>query len=170
MSGTTAWTVKNWWRRFTAMRSSKYSGVTSSIVWRSSWAALLTRMVIGPSAFRTASIAVLTAAMSVRSHGSKWTVWRFLFRRETSAFEFRLLHVEEADLRPLRGEVLDDRFADAAAAAGDENGAALEARIDGAVFHSPPHCRHCFPPAAAAFALAFDFPRVIQSELAYSIS
>ena len=53
MSGTTAWMAKNWCLRFTRMRSSKYSGVTLSSVWRSSWAALLTRMVIGPSALRT---------------------------------------------------------------------------------------------------------------------
>jgi hypothetical protein len=36
ISGATAWAAKNWWRRFTANRSSQYSGVTLSIVWRSS--------------------------------------------------------------------------------------------------------------------------------------
>ena len=41
MSGSTACAAKNWCFRFTANRSSQYSGVTSSVVWRSSWAALL---------------------------------------------------------------------------------------------------------------------------------
>ena len=36
MSSTTACEQKNWCRRFTAMRSSQYSGVTSSSLWRSS--------------------------------------------------------------------------------------------------------------------------------------
>ena len=48
---------------------------------------------------------------------------------------FLLLDIDEADLRALGSEVLDNRFADAAAAAGDQHGAVLQARIDGAVFH-----------------------------------
>ena len=48
ISGATACAAKNWCRRFTAKRSSQYSGVTRSIVWRSSWAALLTSTRIGP--------------------------------------------------------------------------------------------------------------------------
>src|SRR5690606_34320545 len=43
--------------------------------------------------------------------------------------------VEEADLRALRDEMADDRFADSAAAAGDQHGPALQARIDGAAGH-----------------------------------
>ena len=41
--GRTACAAKNWWRRFTAMRSSQYSTVTSSVRWRSSLPALLHR-------------------------------------------------------------------------------------------------------------------------------
>ena len=50
IAGATAWAAKNWWRRLTAKRSSQYSGVTLSIAWRSSWAALLTSTRIGPEA------------------------------------------------------------------------------------------------------------------------
>ena len=67
MSGSTAWAAKNWWRRFTATRLSQYSGVTSSVRWRSSWAALFTSTVIGPMTSRTVAIAARRAAMSVRS-------------------------------------------------------------------------------------------------------
>ena len=46
--GTTACVAKRWWRRLTARFASQYSGVTSSSWWRSSRAALLIRMRIGP--------------------------------------------------------------------------------------------------------------------------
>ncbi len=67
MSGSTAWAAKNWWRRFTAMRLSQYSGVTSSVRWRSSCTALFTSTVIGPIASRSPAMAARSCAMSVRS-------------------------------------------------------------------------------------------------------
>ena len=58
MSSFTACAQKNWWRRLVAIRSSQYSGVTSSIAWRSSRAALLTSTVNAPpSSPRSRSIA-----------------------------------------------------------------------------------------------------------------
>ena len=69
------------------MRSSKYSDVTSSSLWRSSWAALLTSTVIGPNVLRTEATAFFSAAMSVRSQCSKWTFWRLRLMRATSAFD-----------------------------------------------------------------------------------
>ena len=50
IAGITACAMKNWWRRFTFMRLSQYSGVTCSIVWRSSLAALLSSTSKPPSA------------------------------------------------------------------------------------------------------------------------
>src|SRR5262245_5702322 len=67
IAGTTAWAAKNWWRKFTANRSSQYSGVTLSMEWRSSWAALLTRTRAGPWSARASSTAARSAAMSRRS-------------------------------------------------------------------------------------------------------
>jgi hypothetical protein len=52
--GYTACAAKNWWRRLTAMRSFQYSSVTSVALCRSSFAALLTRTVIGPVPHRPA--------------------------------------------------------------------------------------------------------------------
>jgi len=69
MSGATACAAKKWWRRFTAKRSSQYSGVTRSIVWRSSCAALLTSTRIGPSRALASAMADWSAGMSRRSHG-----------------------------------------------------------------------------------------------------
>ena len=100
--------AKNWCLRFRATRSSKYSGVTSSSVWRSSWAALLTRTVIGPKSLRTLATALRNAAMSVRSQGSKWTFWRLRFRRAARAFDSFSLMSMKATFDPLRGEMLDD--------------------------------------------------------------
>ena len=58
MPGTTDWMAKYWWRRLTAMRSSQNSGVTSSSLWRSSRAALLTSTVMVPS---SAAVSAMTA-------------------------------------------------------------------------------------------------------------
>ena len=52
MCGRTACAAKNWGLRFTSSALSQYSTVTSSILCRSSLAALLTRMPIGPSTSR----------------------------------------------------------------------------------------------------------------------
>ena len=71
MSSSTACEAKNWCFRFTPMRSSQYSGVTSSVTWRSSRAALLTRMVMGPSADLILSMARRSASMSRTSQSSK---------------------------------------------------------------------------------------------------
>ena len=65
--GATAWMAKNWWRRLVAIRSSQNSGVTSSHLWRWSFAALLTNTVIGPSRRAASAIAARKAAMSRRS-------------------------------------------------------------------------------------------------------
>jgi hypothetical protein len=48
----------------------------------------------------------------------------------------RLVEVEEANARALRGEVLDDRGADAGRAAGHDHGLVLEARIGGEGTHA----------------------------------
>jgi hypothetical protein len=66
--GCTAWAAKNWCLRFTAMRSSQYSGVTVSNLWRSSWAALLTSTVIGPCRSAAWRMARRSASISRRSH------------------------------------------------------------------------------------------------------
>src|SRR6185369_2181140 len=69
--GATAWAAKNWCRRFTAKRSSQYSGVTASMAWRSSWAALLTSTRTAPQRASTCATAARRAAISRRSHGMK---------------------------------------------------------------------------------------------------
>ena len=48
MKGAAAWMAKNWWRRFTASRSSQYSTVTVFQSCRSSCAALLTSTLMVP--------------------------------------------------------------------------------------------------------------------------
>ncbi len=106
----------------------------------------MTSTVIGPSALRTARTAFCSASMSVRSQCSKWTVLALAAEFPDQRLRRLLRDIEETDLRPLRGETGDDRFADAGPAAGDKNGAALEARIDGAVFHGI-----CFPAGDSLF-------------------
>src|SRR5262247_3071329 len=80
IAGATAWAAKNWWRTFTAKRSSQYSGVTLSI-------------------------------------------------------GCRRLYVDKGHARLLGAEILDDRGADAAAAAGHEDHLVGEARIRGVSSH-----------------------------------
>jgi len=74
MPGTTDWIAKKAGRWLIAMRSSQYSSVTCSRLWRSSLATLLTSAWKSPSAAAASAIAACSAATSrtsqTRHHGA----------------------------------------------------------------------------------------------------
>ena len=131
MSGSTACEAKNWWRKFVAIRSSKYSGVTSRVWCRSSWAALLTSPVIGPKASRIRPIARLQRrdVLQVRLLEAHLPARAVEPLRQRPARLDR--DVEKAHPRALGGEGLDDRGPDAGGAAGDHDGLVAQIGIAG---------------------------------------
>ena len=62
--GTTAWVAKKWWRTLISMNSSHLDALSVSTGMRSSFAALLTSTVTGPSCSPVAAIASCRASMS----------------------------------------------------------------------------------------------------------
>lgn len=71
----TAWAQKNWWRKLIAIRSSQYSGVTESIEWRSSWAALLINTVIAPrAATMVAARGAITVLINNAAHDERHSI------------------------------------------------------------------------------------------------
>ena len=107
-----------------------FDGVTSSSAWRSSLPALLTSTRIGPMRLAPPSRSPPAgAAMSRRSQGMNSGAGRPCAR---DALDQRLATAPRRYRRrrpgALRAEMLDQALADAAAAAGDEDAAVLQAR------------------------------------------
>ena len=135
MSGSTAWAAKNWCLRFTAMRWSKYSGVTLSVACRSSCAALLTSTVIGPNGTDLGDGAA--QRLGVGNVGMEVADRRAACRQLTHQVTGGSVgDVDEADLGLLAREGAHDRRADAAAAAGDQHRASFEIGVDRAAGHA----------------------------------
>ena len=111
------------------------SEVTSSIVCRVSFPALLTRTSIRSKRRPTPpAMAEWTAPTSVRLQGRKTGGTRPVSRRRSDEPGRRLLlDVEEDDARRLAGEVLHKSFADAFCPAGDDNHAFAKAGVSGKV-------------------------------------
>ena len=132
MAGQHGLNAKNWGRRLTAIEWSQYSGVTSSIAWRWSLAALFTRTSTvaeggqgllhgGLQGFDIGEVAMEVERRRAALGGERFDEFAGGF----------VLDIEESDAGTLAGEVGDDGFADARGAAGDQHGAPLEAGVAG---------------------------------------
>jgi len=144
IAGTTACAAKNWWRRFTAKRSSQYSGVTASIAWRSSCAALLTRTRTAPSRAQRRDV----SQIAPDERGSREAARRNAGHERVGGLA---LDVHEGDAGSLRAQVLDDGGADATAAAGHEDDAIFQAGVRGISDHEHPPALHVGESLARVF-------------------
>ena len=139
--GRTACAAKNWWRRLTC----------HALV------PIVDRDILGPVAVVVAgivdqhpdrargasprfAIAARSASMSRRSQGMKGGLGALARRSPRPEPREALLgDIDEGRRAALRAEMLDQAFADAAAAAGDEDAAALQAWIDCGLIDSACH-------------------------------